>query len=109
MSESMVERAARAMWARRWDNGDEDWSSEPKRVRAEYQKDARAAIAALREPTEAMIAAAKAKRWVGAIDDGPGIEFDPTPEDAWGAMIDQILSEHPQRSDPVVAERDERD
>jgi hypothetical protein len=68
---SLVERVARALAAAAGDD--------PNRYWGEYQDDARAAIAAMREPTEAMVNVLRNTEH-GILDD-------------WHAMIDAALAE----------------
>ena len=89
--ESMVERVARALCLRCHDNpdsthgGSRDGGSLPKGQPAwtAWEDDARAAIAAMREPTTAMRHAG-----VDAVYDGRGAYLD-----AWDAMITAALSD----------------
>lgn len=84
--QSMVEKVARAICDSDFcDNGDhgagEAWAGMDEQQRDYYRDNARAAIKALREPTEAMIATA-------AWEDG---EY--TARTVWGQMIDAALAE----------------
>ncbi len=103
MSE-MVERVARAICAAKGDDPDEkceDWMREFSGWRG-YQKSARAAIEAMREPTKEMIVAADAKL-EDCIDsdldsggDGEGRNYcetvrSDTPSILFKAMIDEAL------------------
>jgi hypothetical protein len=75
-----VERVARALWDAAGDLRDpERWDETSERFRDDYRRRARAAIAALREPTEAMILA--------------GVHHDNMGDMAgrWRAMIDAAL------------------
>ncbi len=75
MAETMVERVARGMWERTHD-GTWPKDDDPETIEL-YRDDARAAIAAMREPTEAM--------WEAHADaDKLGISH-------WHAMIDEAL------------------
>ena len=85
MSESMVERVAKALFA---GDGlkhaasnvslDESWEMSPQYHEA-YRRKARAAIEAMREPNEQML--------------GAGEPFADHPDWAWQAMIDDALKE----------------
>lgn len=57
MTETMIERAARAIYERRNGAGCKPWSLQTKAHKAPYIDDAKAAIKAMREPTEKMLAA----------------------------------------------------
>ena len=62
MSDSMIERMARAMHAYEFSVGlalHEKWEDMSKTVRDAFMAEARAALDAMQEPTEAMVAAAK--------------------------------------------------
>ena len=77
MSE-MVERVARRLLESNgylWENASEG-------TREEFEADARAAIAELREPTEAMIRAC----------DWPNTDRNSSLEDVWRVMIDAALA-----------------
>lgn len=83
MSESMIERVARAIFSDRYP--DEDWKEYQKR---DYCGHARAAIEAMREPTDAM------------VDSGHSRPNDfqhgqTTVVEIYEAMIDAVLSEKP--------------
>lgn len=91
---SMVERVARALIADEYDGGHlsgaeieaciaEDWCLESRRKH--FIRKARAAIEAMREPTEAMVKSGQTK-----CDD----YLDAA--ECWAAMIDAALSEHQQ-------------
>ena len=56
MSE-MVERVAKAIYEKRNGQGCRPWSRQPSAHKFPYIEDARAAIEAMREPTEAMLTA----------------------------------------------------
>jgi len=83
----MIERVARAMFERELDNG--PWEQRTETQEAIYMADARAAIKAMREPTQEMRLAAVAE-WCRP---------DPLPEHGstlvfnaiWQAMIDEAL------------------
>lgn len=84
MSESMIERVARAMW-----NTTEvtSWDGAPGSIRRMFLNGARAAIKAMREPTDAMVDAGLSR------DDGA----DPTnAAGVFTAMIDAALNEVPE-------------
>lgn len=83
----MVERVARAIYEGRNGAGAKAWASQPKSHRAPYLLDARAAIEAMREPTEAMTVAGTA---TGIdVDRFCPIEYDP--DKIWDAMISAAL------------------
>lgn len=81
MSESMIERVAKAMFPHFWDEnmeGDDPYLM-PK-IRGTAREKARAAIEAMREPTFEMVEAPAA------------IEIDPgTADDVWRAMISKAM------------------
>ncbi len=79
---SMIERVAKAIYEDRNGAGCKPWSHRPIAHRRPYLDDARAALKAMREPTEAMRTA--------------GINVEPLhsdPRDIYRAMIDVALSE----------------
>lgn len=78
---TMVETVARAIYEGRNGAGCRPWSRLPRSHREPYLGDARAAILALREPSEAMLQAAWDNVPTGAT------------AGTWKAMIDAILSE----------------
>jgi hypothetical protein len=88
MSE-MIDRVAKAICGAsgmRWD----DMLSG---ARDQFRRDARAAIEAMREPTEAMVKAAQEETYCHSWSSrGEHIE---DPEVAWTAMIDAALGEQP--------------
>lgn len=69
----MVDRVARALVERGVEYDDQT-----------LERMARAAIAAMREPTEAMIEAGQAEEWTGKRE---------AVESVWGAMIDAALAD----------------
>lgn len=98
--QSMVERCAKAIYEGR--NGlvrtrALPWSRQPLVHRAPYLLDARAAIAAMREPTEAMCEIEKDDKGRDILW-GPGVSAHPDDVDAdpatvWRAMIDKALEQ----------------
>jgi hypothetical protein len=84
MASEMVERVVRALTA----------EFEPYRVfdEGEAERLARAAIAAMREPTEAMVSAgSEAVNGCYSLEPGEGFDEPPAPA-AWQAMIDAALA-----------------
>lgn len=85
--ESMIERVAKAKWARRQEVGRKagivlaDWDDELEALREEVRAETRAGIAAMREPTYPMI---------DACYEVDGLQ---QPIAAWNAMIDAALGE----------------
>ena len=77
----MIERVARAMAEA--DVHNTAWKL--------YVREARAAIEAMREPTEEMFVAAYAVNGGKWTDD----EYEPPPKICWSAMIDAALKPHP--------------
>ena len=78
----MIERVAAAMWERTHDGRWDDWGDGQDESRIIHRDDARAAIAAMREPTPAMLHA--------------GVDFrerSARTERIWQAMIDAALNE----------------
>jgi hypothetical protein len=78
-----VERVARALWDAAGSPDEESWDATMEQFRAIYRRQARAAIAAMREPTEEMadagtkvMATQHQRRWSLPI---------------WRAMIDEAL------------------
>ena|SRR5947209_775032 len=95
----MVERVARAMFesTRTHTHVGEIWDSRIAETQDWYRGTARAAIAAMREPTEAMIEAAYS---FSSPIKAEGAEIGSIrqrhePADAWRAMIDQALTDSP--------------
>jgi poly-gamma-glutamate capsule biosynthesis protein CapA/YwtB (metallophosphatase superfamily) len=80
---SLVERVARAMFAANGPDGNRYWGEDPEQEWLTYVDDARAAIAAIRVPTVAMIVA------------GHNLRIDPSysAEEIYTAMIDAGLAE----------------
>lgn len=86
MTDNMIERVARAIWNTKPGAKIHPWERLGT-VRNDYLAEARAAIEAMRTPTEAMVRAGSE-------------EFDPfvygnTETDCWHAMIDAALKEKP--------------
>ena len=91
MSE-MVERVARAIQATRGPL--QNWDRVPQEVRALWLADARAAIAALRGPTEAMIRAALAANAWQADGSARGMDnIRKKYRERWNAMLDAALKD----------------
>lgn len=88
MSEMQI-RVARAIYEGRNGCGAKPWGSLPRSHQGPYLADARAAIEAMREPTETIINAGRIH--VGD-DDGLGCSAD-NARDCFNAMIDAILQE----------------
>ena len=89
MSE-MIERVARAIYEGRNGRGCKSWSLLPKSHREPYQKDARVALEAVREPSDAMLAA--------PIKGGFPMEpasYSGNRSHLWRAMIDIALAPAP--------------
>lgn len=84
MPGEMVERVARRLWHLKYGTNWDDYHED---ARAEFRQQARAAIEAMREPTETMIAAAWTER--SSLDEAPtpGATF----KLLWQAMIDEAL------------------
>jgi len=84
-----VERVARAIYERRV-NGlmRREWDSLDERVRGFYVDDARAALAAMREPSEGMMEAADDHKWGKPIE-GYAVDVSAI----YRAMIDKALEE----------------
>lgn len=88
----MVERVARAIYEGRNGKGCKPWSLLTNAHKDPYRGDARASIEAMREPTEAMLAAASeadALNW--SLEDGEGLDG-VSWDLAYQAMIDAALS-----------------
>ena len=66
----MIERVAAAMWERTHDGRWDDWGDGQDESRIIHRDDARAAIAAMREPTDSMTNGVDNRRgvWVNMID-----------------------------------------
>lgn len=77
---SMVERVARAIMRDDFE-GDDMWNSSGRLLRDSYLKNARAAIEAMREPTEGMAGA------------GNSLGHEEAPSTYYEAMIDAALAE----------------
>jgi hypothetical protein len=80
MTDTMIERAARAIYEKRNGAGCKPWGIQPKSHKAPYLDDARAAISAMMEPSERMIEAR-----FNAVGKGGKAE--------WEAMITAALEE----------------
>lgn len=94
MSETMIQRVARALYESKAIPGD-DWATESEVHREFCRRQARVAIEAMREPTQAMLDAG-ADHMHEAIDFSPepgeGIDgYDVSP--VWDAMIDAALTD----------------
>lgn len=95
---TMIEQVARAFCGARFLNGgnedDDGWDDAPADLKAEYRAQARIAILAMRQPSEAMVKADLfphenlSKPWI-AYQVVEGCEI----EDVWRAMIDAALNE----------------
>lgn len=88
MSETMVERVARRLHAAHYERGRglaPDWSALTRHEQEMWMFSARAALAAMREPTEGMVAAG----WPHTADPC----WRDHVADAWRAMIDKALEE----------------
>lgn len=87
VAESMVDRAARAMMSDEY--GQDGWNVTSEQMRNLWRLRARAAIAAMREPSEAMLIGARdwslKKYGIGVGNDGA--------IGCWQAMIDAGLAE----------------
>lgn len=81
MASDMVERVAKALARHEFGDFDETWFGH-EAFMGDYRELARAAIAAMREPTEAMLEAAFAKTG-----------YRTTAEEHWQLMIDAALQE----------------
>ena len=84
--DEMIERVARAMFAAQWDAQDrpEEFDLNSEGFKAIYWAAARAAVAAMREPTDDMVRAAHLKA-EGMTSAGFA--------DVWRAMIDVVLDD----------------
>jgi hypothetical protein len=83
----MIQRVAAAMWDRTHDGRWDDWGDGQDESRIIHRDDARVAIEAMREPTEAMVDAAWAS-WED-VDGSKGFVG------VWQAMIDAALGDKP--------------
>lgn len=72
----MIERVAKAIWSDYWDGEGCSWAEMEESSRQTALSMARAAIEAMREPTEAMLEAQFGQ---------------PSPADCWRAMIDAAV------------------
>lgn len=101
MTESMIERVAKALYARR-PNGHgitggawyvEPWEKIGDWAQGEHIAIARAAIATMREPTEEMEREAMALGTDYEIEPGVPVTWPPAGKTLWQAMIDAALAE----------------
>lgn len=95
MSEGVVERVARAMhsaspYRLAWGTGRQAWEADREHTREFFRAMARAAIAALREPTEAMLQEAVGAGWHGGVEGYTRGEMEHG-ANLWRAMIDVAL------------------
>lgn len=98
---TMIERVARAAFAQTEKRGrlagysgaPMTWDTESEALHDDWRAVARAAIEAMREPTEAMCKAGNALTLVSGTMSGCWSDHHPEPEYAWGAMIDAALKE----------------
>ena len=88
----MIERVAAAMWERTHDGRWDDWGDGQDESRIIHRDDARAAIEAMREPTDAMEAAGD-DTFVYYTHSTSLLDGDATV--CWRAMIDAALKEQP--------------
>ena len=97
MAESMIERVARALFEADYPNPGEVEEGSWETGRVSYLQSARAAIDAMREPTDAMKSAAKAYRdeWPQDQVDEPADFFAETFTKQWDAALDAALKEQP--------------
>lgn len=77
---TMIERVARAIMRDDFE-GDELWESSDKCLRGSYLRNARAAIEAMRDPTD------------GMVDAGNSLGHEEAPATYYEAMIDAALAE----------------
>lgn len=89
MSEIAIERVARAIYEKRNGRGCKPWGNQPAAHKEPYLSDARAAIAAIREPTDAMLYAGMHQPFPL---EAPRLSSEDCSE-TWVAMIDTALSE----------------
>lgn len=83
MTDTKLDQIARAIYERRNGHGCKPWSKLTKSHQVPYLGDARAAVEAMREPTEAQVQDARKHH-----------EGEPyLPYSLWRAMIDSILTE----------------
>lgn len=85
---TMIERVARAISNSDPANAEDGWDDNSPAVKDDYRKQARAAITAMREPTEDMLKATKYPPCDHHLDPRDGV----VPEQ-WEAMIDAALEE----------------
>lgn len=89
MSQTMIERIARAIAPEAWEPG-RYFGSAVRRWRREMSiRNARAALAALREPTEGMVTMGESAAEMPDDEDGCRITF--AADDVFRAMIDAAL------------------
>ena len=89
MTDSLIERVAAAMWERTHDGRWDDWGDGQDESRIIHRDDARAAIAAMREPTSNQLDAGYAAISERQCDDD--LAF------GWRAMIDEALRKNNER------------
>ena len=94
----MVERVAESLFVQHYFPAPALWDGEPEQRKQFYRDMARAAIKAMREPTEAMIVAGTLADWVGEAESREGLSIMPnddygTPIGIWPEMIDAALGE----------------
>jgi hypothetical protein len=96
MADDMIERAAKVAY-QTWQKAQgfgafPPWPDIPPMTKALYISVQRAAIEAMREPTEAMIdAGERVSARVGAIDCHTQIDLPASPAEVWCAMIDAVI------------------
>jgi len=96
MSETMIAKVAQAMWAQKEELTPPprvSWENAPPDEREFMFKIARAAIAAVRTPTEGMVREAQGLGTDYEIEPGVPVTWPPAPETLWKAMIDAALKE----------------
>lgn len=98
MSESMVERVARAIYEKRNGHGCKPWSRQPATHREPYMLDARAALSAVLDPSPDMIEAGFGRVLVGVLDRKGNAQAAcaQIAVDCYKAMARAALSEAPQ-------------
>jgi len=94
-SNDMIERVARAIYEGRNGSGCKPWAHQPKAHQEPYLKDARAAIEAMREPTEAMLKSGFRKNVFDNRGGCPGVPKG-TPCDDWSDS--EAISKYMQQS-----------
>lgn len=85
MTESMIERVAEAIYQKRNGFGCKPWARLTRSHQEPYKSDASAAIAAMREPTDAMVHAATRR-----ADNG---DRESIYHSIWRSMIDAALND----------------